>query len=444
MVLLERTKVQVQTNVQRFATGYTPRKHQKILHALTERFQVVVTHRRLGKTHWAINKIIDAAVNNTNVNPNYAYIAPFRDQAKKIAWDLLKFYLKNIPGVEFFENDLKAEIYKKGGEKIKIMLLGAENPMALKGIYLDGVVFDEYAECDPIVWTEVVRPTLSDRLGWAVFAGTPKGNNHFYHMYQLGLSGRPGYISKMFRASETDIIPKAELDDCKTTMSEEEYLQEYECSFTSGMRGSYYGKLMEETELQGRICDVPYDPATPVITSWDLGIGDTTSIWFMQQYATRHHAIDYYEMSGVGLDHYHKIIKDRGYNYREHRFPHDVTARSHETGKSREEVLRSWGIRLQVLPKLGVDDGINAVRLLLPKVYFDKTKCARGIDGLKGYQKKWDSKHNIFSDTPLHNWCSNPADSFRYYAMGERDVDREKSAQSMSRDSETDYDIFSF
>ncbi len=436
--------MKIEQNIKIYSTGYSPRKYQKELHALTERFQVVVTHRRFGKTVWAINKIIDAAVKNTNVNPQYAYIAPYRDQAKKIAWNMLKWYLKEIPGVEFYENDLKAEIYKRGGEKITIMLLGAENPMALKGMYLDGVVFDEFAEQDPVVWTEVVRPTLSDRLGWAVFMGTPKGQNHFHKLYELGLSGRPGYISKIFKASETGILPKAELDDARATMSEDEFMQEYEVSFTAGMRGSYYGKLMEEAELQSRITYVPYDPRSPVITSWDLGIGDTTSIWFLQQYMTRHHAIDYYEMSGVGLDHYMKVLKEKNYNYREHRFPHDVTARSLETGKSREEVLRSFGIRLRVLPKLGVDDGINAVRLLLPKIYFDRTRCARGIDALKNYQKKWDSKHNIFSDTPLHNWASNGADSLRYYAMGERDMDREKSSMNIPRVAETEYDIMGF
>lgn len=436
--------MRVETEIEKYSTGYSPRRHQKILHDLTERFQVVVTHRRFGKTVWAVNKIIDAALKNKLVNPKYAYIAPYRDQAKKIAWDMIKSFLKNLQGVEFYENDLKVEIYKSGGQKIVIMLLGAENPMALKGLYLDGVIFDEYAECDPVVWTEVVRPTLSDRLGWAVFMGTPKGQNHFYKMYELGLTGRPGYVSKMFKASETGILAQAELDDCKITMSEDEYNQEYEVSFTAGMRGSYYGKLMEELELKGQICDVPYDPHLSVITSWDLGVGDTTVVWFVQQYATRHHVIDCYAMSGVGLDHYVKMLKDKGYNYKEHRFPHDVQARSLETGKSREEVLRSMGIRLRVLPKLGVDDGINAVRLLLPKVYFDKTRCAKGIDALKNYQKKWDSKHNIFSDTPLHNWASDYSDSFRYYAVGERDVDREKSAANIPRVAETNYDIMGF
>lgn len=438
--------MKVETTVQYHSTGYVPRKYQKELHGLTERFQVVVTHRRFGKTIWAINKIIDAALRNTKVNPNYAYIAPFRDQAKKIAWDQLKWYLRDIPGVEFYENDLKAEIYKAGGEKIKIMLLGAENPMALKGIYLDGVVFDEFAECDPIVWTEVVRPTLSDRLGWAVFCGTPKGQNHFYKMYQLGLSGRPGYVSRIFKASETGILSQTELDDCRITMPEEEYMQEYEVSFTAAMRGSYYGKLIEDAEVNKRITDVPYDPALPVITSWDLGIGDTTAIWFMQQYETRHHAIDYYEQSGVDLGHYMKVVKEKAWMYSQHRFPHDVTARSLETGNTREEVIRTkYQLKnIRVLPKLGVDDGINAVRVLLPKVYFDKVKCERGIEALKNYQKKWDSKHNIFSDTPMHNWASNGADSFRYYAMGERDVDRERASKNMPREAITTYDIMGF
>ncbi len=248
----------------------------------------------------------------------------------------------------------------------------------------------------------------------------------------------------MFKASETGIIPKEELDLARQNMSEEEYLQEYECSFTAALIGSYYGKLMNDADAQGRIRNVPWDVALPVDTFWDLGVGDTTVIWFVQQLGTEIHVIDYYEMSGVGLSHYAKILKEKPYVYGEHVLPHDAKARSMETGRTREQVLLDLGIRpTRVLKRETVEDGINAVRVLLPRVYFDKIKCERGLSALCNYEKKWDPKNKIFSDTPLHNWASNGADGFRTFAMGMRDESRRPDKNKLARMAEHDFDIFS-
>lgn len=429
--------------IQKYSTGYTPRKHQIELHLNMKRFNVIVCHRRFGKTVWAVNTLIDRGFNCQLQNPKFAYIAPNYGQAKRVAWDMIKWYLRNIPGVETNEADLRITIPKAGGQKITFMLLGSENPETLKGLYLDGCILDEFAECDPRVWSETIRPALSDRLGWAVFMGTPRGQNHLYKLYQYSQEGKPDWFGKIYRASETNVIPQSELDDARAVMSQEEYDQEYECSFSAGMVGSYYGRLMEEAEKAGRFTDVPYDPALDVITAWDLGVGDTTAIWFLQQFQTKYHAVDYYEMSGVGLDHYMKILREKNYGYRDHLFPHDVRARSLETGHSREESLRKLGItRIKVLPKLSIDDGISAARLLLPKVYFDKVRCARGIEALKSYQKKWDAKNMVFSDTPLHNWASNGADAFRYAAIGMRDTDTVNKIGKLHRQAETEFSIW--
>lgn len=429
--------------VKRFSTGYVPRKHQVELHLGMKRFNVVVCHRRFGKTVWSINTLIHKGLTCPHLNPQYAYIAPNYGQAKRVAWDMLKWNLRNIPGVETNEADLKLTIAKAGGQHITYRLLGAENPETLKGLYLDGAVFDEFAECDPRVWSETIRPALSDRLGWSVFMGTPRGQNHFYSLYQYSQSGRPDWFGKIYRASETGIIPQSELEDARAVMSEEEYLQEYECSFSAGMVGSYYGSLMESAEREGRITDVPYDPALDVMTAWDLGVGDTTAIWFFQQHRTRSHAIDYYEASGAGLDHYVKLLRSKPYVYGDNVFPHDVRARSLETGHSREESLRKLGVgRIKVLPKLSIDDGISAARLFLPTVMFDKKKCERGLEALRAYQKKWDSKNKIFSNSPLHNWASNGSDAFRYGALGMRDYDSAMSRKTLPRQAVTDYNIW--
>lgn len=332
-------------------------------------------------------------------------------------------------------------------DRVRFILLGAENPDSLKGIYLDGVTLDEYASMGPQVWGEVIRPTLSDRLGWATFIGTPKGMNHFYDIWQHACKaqaqGQSNWFAYMLKASESGILPQSELDDARATMSEEEYDQEYECSFTAALVGAYYAKYLTDLEKKGQITSVPYDKNVRVDTYWDLGIGDTTAIWFVQQVGKSYHVIDYVEDSGRDLEYYSKVLRERGYYYGDLVWPHDGKARSLETGNTREEKMRSLGWRPILLPKMGVDERINAVRMLLNKCWFDKVKCARGLDALKNYQQKWDSKNQIFSTTPLHNWASNGADAFGYFALGVRDNSRNRNVQ-LPRQADINYDILKY
>jgi hypothetical protein len=435
----------VATIVKEVSTGYVPRPLQKILHASLKRFNVIVCHRRWGKTVFSINEKVDRALRNELKNPQYAYIAPTYGQAKRVAWDMLKDATKSIPGIVVNEAELRVDIPRQSrGDRIRFMLLGAENPGTLRGIYLDGVIMDEYAEMDPTVWSQVVRPALSDRKGWAIFIGTPKGQNGFYEIYQAA-QNTPDWYHIMYKASQTGIIPPDELEAARAIMSAEEYEQEYECSFSAALVGAYYGKYMEEAEKEGRITNVPHDPSVPVDTFWDLGVDDTTVIWFGQRVGKEWHFIDHIEMSGEGLAYYVKELDKKPYKFGTHYLPHDAEARELGTGKSRIETFRALGLKnLEVAEKLDVEDGINAVRLLLPRCWFDKEKCARGVNALKSYERKWDSKNKIYQQKPLHNWASHSADAFRTFAVG---VDeRRPSAEAMKRfprrTQGSSYDIF--
>ena len=432
--------------VQKIFTGYYPRPHQEHLHAQLKRFNVIVCHRRFGKTMFALNEMIDQGIRNTKRNPRYAYIAPTYGQAKRIAWDALKDYTKNFPGVDVNEQDLRVDIPRpERDDKIRLTLLGAENPGSIKGIYLDGVILDEFAESDPTVWSQAVRPALSDRLGWAIFVGTPRGENHFYDVltHAQKASSVDTWFWAIYKASETNILPKSELDLAKSEMAEEEYAQEYECSFTAANVGSYYGKLIGEAEEAKRITKISYDPALQVGTYWDLGISDSMAIWFVQQmHRNEYRVIDYLESSGRGLDFYARELKQKPYVYGEHVLPHDGAARSLETGRTRQETLRDLGIKTRIIKKQNIDDGIHAVRMILPKCHFDEVKCARGIAALKNYQKKWDSKNKIFSDGPLHNWASNGADAFRTFAMGNSEINTRQDPSRLPRSSQGSWDIF--
>lgn len=434
--------------IQKISTGYTPRAWQEYVHASLRRFNVLVLHRRSGKTVLAVNDKIDRAMANPLLNPQYAYIGATYGQAKRVAWDYFKYYTRNIPGVTTNESDLRIDIprpWLPQKDRVRIMLLGAENPDSIRGIYLDGATLDEFGLMPPDLWGKVVRPTLSDRIGWATFLGTPNGQNHFYEMYSLAReqmqSPDSNWFMYMLKASESGILPQTELDDARMTMSEDEYNQEYECSFSAALKGAYYAREMERMEKQKRATQVPYDRATTVSTAWDLGINDTTAIWFFQLVGKEIHLIDYVEDSGIGLDYYVKVIKEKKYNYDEHLLPHDAAARELGTGKTRIETLRSLGLqRLRVIPKQDREDGINAARMILDRCWFDATRVARGIDALKNYQRKWDAKNQVYSLTPLHNWASNGADAFRTLALGIRE---ERRAQiHIPKRAITDYDIY--
>ena len=396
---------------------YKPRKLQKFLHEKIDksRFSVCVLHRRAGKTVCMINHMIRAALTNPLPSPRYAFISPTFKQGKATAWDYIKQFAGKIPGTRFNESELRCDL--PNGSRITI--LGAENDQSLRGIFLDGCVFDETQSIKPTIFPEVIRPALADRKGWCVFIGTPKGRNYFYDLYQEAKDKKDWYAC-LFKASETGILDQEELDAAKSIMSEDLYEQEFECSFQAAITGSYYGALIEKLEAQNRISEDLYDDSLDIETWWDLGLNDSTSIWFAQRYKGEIRLIDYYENAGVGLDHYAQILDQRGYEYSKHIFPHDVKVRElGNYGKSRLESLLELGIVGEVAPKLSIEDGIEAVRKALPNCWFDKNKCQQGIEHLKAYQKKWDDKNQCFRNKPMHNFASHTADAFRTGIIGD-------------------------
>jgi hypothetical protein len=232
----------------------------------------------------------------------------------------------------------------------------------------------------------------------------------------------PNWFTAMHKASETNILDKEELKEAKRTMGEDRYEQEFECSFEAAIQGAYYAVEMKNATNDGRVTNVPYDPAMSVITAWDLGIGDSTSIWFCQFLGGGEvRVIDYYENSGVGLDHYAKVLLSKEYHYEQHILPHDVQVKELGTGKSRLEVLDALGIRnIEIAPKLSIEDGIQAARTMIARCYFDETKCNRGIEALRQYRRDFDEKNKTWRGRPLHDWTSHGADAWRYMAVGYR------------------------
>lgn len=402
----------------RIVIPYTPRRQFLPLHQSDKRWSCIVAHRRAGKTVACINKLIKAALTCDKPQPRFAYIAPLYAQAKDVAWSYLKQFSAPIPGIETNESELRVD-YPNGG---RVRLYGADNYDRMRGIYLDGVVLDEPADMDPRAWPEVIRPALSDRRGWADFIGTPKGRNEFCAIHERAQAD-PDWLSLVLRASETGLISAEELADARKTMTDDQYAQEFECSFDAAIQGAYYGKEMVAAEEAKRLASVPWEPAVKVHTAWDLGIGDATAIWFVQQVGKEVRIIDYYEASGEALAHYAKVLGAKPYVYGDHIWPHDAEVKELGTGKSRVEVFNSLGLRGRIIPAQSIEDGINAVRQILPRCWFDRAKCERGIEALRQYRAEWDDKRQVLKNRPLHDWASHAADAFRYLALGLRPDD---------------------
>lgn len=391
---------------------YQPRPLQKVLHAILEatRWVVAVCHRRFGKTVLAVNHLQKCALLCKKERPRFAYIAPTYTQGKRAAWDYLKHYASVVPGVKIHESELRVD-YPNGAQ---VRIYGADNPDALRGIYLDGVVLDEYGLMPPSVFPEVIRPLLADRQGWAFFIGTPNGKNQFYDEAQRA-KREAGWAFVEYRASQTGILREDELANSRTVMTTDQYEQEYECSFEASVQGAVFAREIQKAREEGRLTRVPYDPAIPVDTDWDLGVGDATAIWFSQSLRSREiRLIDYYENTGQALPHYKQVLNDRGYLYGEHWAPHDIEVREFTAGHSRREAARAIGLTFNVVPRIEkLEDGIHAARMLLPRCWFDADKTERGLEALKNYRWDFNTRANDFTAQPVHNWASHGADAFR-------------------------------
>lgn len=396
------------------SVDYSPRPQFLPFHVRAQRWAVIVAHRRAGKTVACVAELITRALATSKTNARYAYIAPYREQAKTVAWAYLKQYAEPVtldPLSEFRESDLSVKLHN--GSVIR--LFGADNPNSLRGMYLDGVVLDEYADMRPALWGEVIRPALSDRKGWAVFIGTPRGRNAFYEIWDRAQKDRE-WFSLLLKASETGILPADELADARKTMTENQYEQEYECSFDAAVIGAIFAKELLHARARGQIGTVPYDPHRLVNTAWDIGVGDATAIWFWQSINGECRIIDYYEAEGEPITYYMQVLKARGYKYDTLWMPHDAKHRNIVTGTSAVDMLKQNGFRVRDVPMLSLEDGINAARLAFGRIKIDQERCKAGLEALQAYRWSWNDRLGEAKTAPIHDWSSHGADAFRYLA----------------------------
>ena len=417
---------------------YEPRPAQREIHDLCERhrFGAIVAHRRFGKSVCFANELIRRALSTDRSDWRGAFIGPTYSQAKSILWDELKRYTATLPSslVKFNEVELRADF--ANGSRIRLHSADRKGD-DLRGLYYDTVVFDEYDLISSSVWTEAVRPAISDRQGSAYFVGTFKHIDGPLGQVYDGASESDDWFRTLYKSSETDHVDADELESAKRDMSVEEFAREYECLRVAAVKGAVFGRALSEIEEGGRIGNVPYDPSVGVVTAWDLGVGDSTAIWFVQQVGQEVRLIDYYEASGEGLQHYAHVLQSRGYVYRDHIAPHDIGVRELGTGRSRLEMAAELGIQFRVLPRVSqnvrseVEERIDAGRRLIPRCWFDEKKTSKGLEALRSWHRAENARTGELSSQPVHDWASHGADAYTYLAMGlreQRTVSRPKVA----------------
>ena len=403
---------------------YCPRKVFEDFHERKERWSVIVAHRRCGKTVLCINDLIYKALMDDKQDGRYAYIAPYYSQAKNIAWDYLVRFSQPV-----LKKANQSELWVELINGARIRLYGADSPDGLRGIFLDSVVLDEYADMKPSIWGAVVRPLLTDRKGSATFIGTPKGHNAFWEIYQTAEKNDDWYV-KVLRASATGILDKAELEDAAKTMTQDQYLQEFECDFESAILGAYYGKEMRQLTDLNRIMNVEHDPIFPVFTAWDLGYSDDTSIWWFQVVHGEIRVLDYHSSNGQPIPFYTGLIQSKaneyGYNYKTHWLPHDARAKTLASGG--KSIIEQLSVKIpletmRIVPSLSLQDGIQASRLALMRSWFD-LKCENGIECLRQYQREYDEDKKVFRDKPRHDWTSHGADAWRMLSIAWKEEEK--------------------
>ena len=410
------------------------RPAQLSLYQQRQRFNVWVAHRRLGKTVLCLETLLAEAAACRRPNPRYAYFAPQRDQAKDIAWTYLMNFTTEIPGVDINQAELRVTLPHNGAQ---IRLYGCDRyglGRSRRGIYLDGVCIDEFADIPPVIWSQVIRPMLVDRQGWCIFIGTPHGKNHFHQLYMTSKM-RTNWSTALLRADETSVIPEQELTLLRQEAEDEgklaDFEQEFLCSWDTPMPGAVYAEQLRQIDQQGRLGHFPPLDNVPVCTGWDIGPAHT-AIWWFQQTPQQVRFIDYWEGPG-SLDAHIALVQHKPYCYDHaqmvppltrtpfalHYGPHDLEdSQDYATPKTRLGIALGKGMRFTVVPRGALEDGIEATRVLLRRSVFHERACEEGLNALRSYRYERNEIAQVYRLTPVHDWASHGADALRTAAVG--------------------------
>jgi len=379
---------------------------------------LIVMPRRAGKDIVAWNLMVRAAIRETAV---YFYCLPTFKQARLVIFDSItndgKKFIDFIPPElisKVNSSEMKITLYNGS----IIQLIGSDTyDTSLVGTNAKMIVFSEYSLADPRAYA-FARPLLNANEGTVIIVSTPRGKNHLYDLYEIASRSSDWFCYKL-TLDDTQHISREDIEReiASGELSESFAAQEYDCSFEMGQEGSVYSKYIDKMRLDDKITIVPWEANFPVHTAWDLGVRDATSIVFFQVIGTAIHIIYCYENTSVGLEHYIKYLSSLPYTWGRHIAPNDIKVRELGTGMSRLEKAHQLGIDFLVAKNLSLEDGIEAVRSTLPKMYIDEKKCAPLVKALENYHYEFDSKRNVYSPAPCHDRYSHFCDAIRYMCI---------------------------
>jgi len=430
--MTDETKPSNTPELDRIGFNYVPRPHFVPYHMRTQRYAVIVAHRRSGKTYSLLNDIIVRGLVKSmdGLRQQFALMAPTQSQARSISWAYLKEQtacFAHCKGYKSLEQHLTVILPDPRNPNLQgttIMLVGAENAERLRGIYLNGIVIDEAADIPEYVISTIIRPALADRAGWLTVSGTVKSIDDFlWTTYERALKLPLTWFCLNLKASESGILSPMELADLRASMTEESY----EVEFENNVKAATTGKIFLPYIVSKQVTKVPYDPAgSAPFTAWDLGVSDSTAVWVLQLCGREVHVLAAYQESGKGLDHFVDWLRKLEYagRFGAHLLPHDSRVRELGSGgKSRVESLRDMGLRnLKVVPKLTKDQQIEVGRQLLARAWFNSDTTTDGMRALRNYKFQYDQKRQVFSLAPVHDKNSNFSDAWMIAAVGLRKV----------------------
>lgn len=417
--------------------GWVPRPYQRPLWDYLEaggRRAIEIAHRRWGKDDVILHRTAIAAHERV---ATYWHCLPEYEQARKAIWNAVNPHSGKRRIDEAFPPEIRESkdeqqmfIRFKNGSTWQV--IGSDRYNSLVGAGVAGVVFSEWALCNPSSWG-YIRPMMEENDGWAAFITTPRGRNHAKAMYDMARSN-PRWFAEISSIHDTKALTGEQLEESLKEyialygedLGRAQFEQEYLCSFNAAILGAFYAREMVAVRAEGRVRPVVPVPGQSVHTAWDIGVRDDTSIWWFQVYGGRVYILDCYTASGVGVDHYADICHSkpwpRGVDY----VPHDAKVKEWGTGKTRVETMRQLGLNPQLVPMATKLDGINAARRVLPLCVFDPRCEDVGISALEQYRREWDDEKKTFRASEVHDWTSHLADAFRYLALAWREVPKPK------------------
>jgi phage terminase large subunit len=389
---------------------------------------IAILPRRAGKDLCAFNLLIRAAIRKPGV---YWMCYPTYQMGRKILFDSLTSdgirFLDYIPK-ELIESINSTEMKIRMINQSLIQVVGSDNYNSLVGTNALGIIFSEWSLQDERVY-QYLRPVLTHNDGFALFITTPRGKNHAHNLWQIAIHNPEDWFAYKLTVEQTKHIPLEAIEKelLSGEMSEDLIQQEYYCSFDLGIEGAYYTKYIDRMRLNKQIGIVPWENGFKVNTAWDLGVRDSTVIIFFQTVNNQIRIIDCYEKNKQGLEHYVNILNSKPYVYGKHFAPADIIVKELGTGLTRLEKSRQLGLKFETrtennelksaVPNLSIEDGIEAVRSSLGKIWIDELNCKPLIKAIENYRQEYDAKRKVYKPHPLHDNNSHFADALRYLCV---------------------------